>query len=110
MLSGCGVRKMGTASLFPPVRRVDLRKVAQAKTGRQSPFFAILALLAVAAGTAAGQPALTAIQDVLYRADGTRFTGTMFLRYDSFLAGDTSNLSLLYTSPSPRDRQNLVCR
>jgi|SRR5665213_124213 len=93
MLSGCGVRKMGTASLFPPVRRVDLRKVAQAKTGRQSPFFAILALLAVAAGTAAGQPALTAIQDVLYRADGTRFTGTMFIRYDSFLAGDTSNIA-----------------
>ena len=93
MLSGCGVRKKGTASLFPPVRRVDLRKVAEAKTGRQSPFFAILALLAVAAGTAAGQPALTTIQDILYRADGTRFTGTMFIRYNSFLAGDTSNIA-----------------
>ena len=93
MLSGCGVRKKGTASLFPPVRRVDPRKVAEAKTGRQSPFFAILALLAVAAGTAAAQPALTSIQDILYRADGTRFTGTMFITYNSFQAGDTSDIA-----------------
>jgi hypothetical protein len=93
MLSRCGVRKKGTASLFPPVRRVDLRKVAEAKTGRQSTFFGILALLAVAAGTAAGQPALTSIQDILYRADGTRFTGTMFITYNSFQAGDTSDIA-----------------
>jgi hypothetical protein len=53
-----------------------------------------LALLAAGAiGTAAGQPALTAIQDTLYRADGTRFTGTVFIRYNSFLAGDTSNIA-----------------
>ena len=52
-----------------------------------------LALLAGAIGIAAGQPALTTIQDVLYRADGTRFTGTMFIRYNSFLAGDTSNIA-----------------
>ena len=53
-----------------------------------------LALLAAGAmGIAAGQPALTTIQDVLYRADGTRFTGTMFIRYNSFLAGDTSNIA-----------------
>jgi hypothetical protein len=53
-----------------------------------------LALLVGAAiGTAAGQPALTTIQDVLYRADGTRFAGTMFIRYNSFLAGDTSNIA-----------------
>jgi len=53
-----------------------------------------LALLAAGAiGTAAGQPALTTIQDILYRADGTRFTGTMFIRYNSFLAGDTSNIA-----------------
>src|SRR5512142_3466674 len=50
-------------------------------------------LVAGAIGTAAGQPALTSIQDVLYRADGTRFTGTMFIRYNSFLAGDTSNIA-----------------
>ena len=47
-----------------------------------------LALLAAGAiGTAAGQPALTTIQDILYRADGTRFTGTMFIRYNSFPGG-----------------------
>jgi len=53
-----------------------------------------LALLAASAiGTLAGQPALTTIQDVLYRADGTRFTGTMFIRYNSFQGGDTSNIA-----------------
>jgi hypothetical protein len=53
-----------------------------------------LALLAAGAiGTVAGQPALTTIQDTLYRADGTRFTGTMFIRYSSFLAGDNSNIA-----------------
>ena len=53
-----------------------------------------VALLAAGAiAIAAGQPALTAIQDVLYRADGARFTGTMFITYSSFLAGDTSNIA-----------------
>jgi hypothetical protein len=50
-------------------------------------------LVAGAIGTAVAQPALTTIQDVLYRADGTRFTGTMFIKYNSFLAGDTSNIA-----------------
>jgi hypothetical protein len=50
-------------------------------------------LVAGAIGTAAGQPALTTVQDILYRANGTRFTGTMFIRYNSFLAGDTSNIA-----------------
>lgn len=45
------------------------------------------------AGDAAAQPALTTIQDILYRADGTRFNGTMFIRWNSFLAGDTSNVA-----------------
>ena len=39
------------------------------------------------------QPALTTIQDTLYRADGTRFSGTMFIIYSSFQAGDTSNIA-----------------
>ncbi len=51
-------------------------------------------LLAIAAaGMAYGQPALTTIQDVLYRADGTRFTGTLFIQYNSFQSGDTSNIA-----------------
>jgi hypothetical protein len=51
------------------------------------------ALWLIAAGMAAGQPALTTIQDILYRADGTRFSGTMFITYSSFQAGDTSNIA-----------------
>ena len=35
-------------------------------------------LVIAAAGMALGQPALTTIQDILYRADGTRFNGTDF--------------------------------
>lgn len=48
--------------------------------------------LLLAAGLVYGQPALTTIQDILYRADGTRFSGTMFIHWQSFLAGDTSNV------------------
>jgi hypothetical protein len=52
------------------------------------------ALLVMAvAGVAAGQPALTTIQDIIYRADGTRFNGTMFIDYSSFQGGDTSNIA-----------------
>lgn len=51
------------------------------------------ALLVAAAGMAAGQPALTTIQDILYRADGTRYNGTMFITWSSFQAGDTSNIA-----------------
>ncbi len=40
-----------------------------------------------------GQPALTTIQDIIYRADGTRFFGTMFVSWTSFQAGDTSNIA-----------------
>lgn len=47
----------------------------------------------VVTGLAAGQPALTTIQDTLYRADGTRFTGTIFITWNSFQAGDTSNIA-----------------
>ena len=36
-----------------------------------------LVMLLVAAGVACGQPALTTIQDILYRADGTRFRDSL---------------------------------
>src|ERR1700719_1636760 len=53
-----------------------------------------LALLwLLAAGLAAGQTALTTIRDILYRADGSRFSGTIFITWDSFLAGDTSSIA-----------------
>jgi hypothetical protein len=52
-----------------------------------------IVLLVAAAGLAQAQPALTTVQDILYRADGTRFSGTMFISWNSFLAGDTSNIA-----------------
>lgn len=42
---------------------------------------------------AQAQPALTAINDILYRADGTRFNGTMYIAWNAFQAGDTSNIA-----------------
>jgi len=50
-------------------------------------------LLAAAAGWAAAQPALTTIQDVLYRADGTRFSGTVNIRWNSFLSNGNINVA-----------------
>lgn len=49
------------------------------------------------AATLAGMPALaapplTTIQDTLYKADGTRFSGTLTIRWKSFLAGDNSDI------------------
>jgi hypothetical protein len=37
-----------------------------------------------------GAPPLTTIQDVLYKADGTRFNGTAFIEWKSFEAADSS--------------------
>src|SRR5579872_764154 len=42
---------------------------------------------------AGAQPALTTIQDILYRADGTRFNGTLYITYNSFLTGDAQNIA-----------------
>src|SRR6266849_1164517 len=50
-------------------------------------------LLLGAAALLTGQPALTSIRDTLYRADGTRFNGTLFITWSSFQAGDTSNIA-----------------
>jgi hypothetical protein len=52
---------------------------------------ALLAALGI--GMATAQPALTTVQDILYRADGTRFTGTMNIVYNSFLSGGGSNVA-----------------
>ncbi len=61
--------------------------------GKMTGWKTLAVIAAVVTGTAAGQPALTSIQDVLYRADGTRFTGTMTITYQSFSGGDTSNIA-----------------
>jgi hypothetical protein len=39
-------------------------------------------------------PPLTTIQDVLYKADGTRFNGTLLIRWSSFEASDTSAIAM----------------
>ena len=36
------------------------------------------------------QPSLTTIQDILYRADGTRFTGSVTVKWKPFLSGSSS--------------------
>lgn len=41
----------------------------------------------------AAQPALTTIQDILYTADGNRFNGLVTIAWQSFEAGDTSNIA-----------------
>jgi len=50
-------------------------------------------LLVAAAAMAGAQPALTTIQDILYLADGLRFNGEIFISWNSFQAGDTSNIA-----------------
>jgi hypothetical protein len=47
----------------------------------------------IGAGMVAAQPALTTIQDILYRADGTRFSGTLFITWSSFTSGDAANVA-----------------
>src|SRR5580704_9087678 len=49
--------------------------------------------LIIGAGVAEAQPALTTIQDILYRADGMRYNGTMFITWSSFVSGDASNIA-----------------
>jgi len=41
----------------------------------------------------AAQPALTTIQDILYTADGNRFNGLVTITWQSFEAGDGSNIA-----------------
>jgi len=50
-------------------------------------------LVMAAAAMTQAQPALTTIQDILYRADGSRFNGEIFISWNAFTAGDTSNIA-----------------
>jgi hypothetical protein len=50
-------------------------------------------MILAAAAMMQAQPALTTIQDILYRADGTRFNGEIFISWNAFQAGDTSNIA-----------------
>jgi hypothetical protein len=57
-----------------------------ARTGR------VVAALILAAMSVRAQPPLTIIQDTLYKADGTRFNGILMISWNSFEAGDLSNI------------------
>src|SRR5260370_17237119 len=53
-------------------------------------FFAAVVLRAAPAW---GGPPVTTIQDVLYKADGTRFNGTLTITWKSFEASDQSAIA-----------------
>ena len=48
---------------------------------------------ALLASSALAAPPLTTIQDVLYKADGTRFNGTVTISWTSFQASDQSAIA-----------------
>src|ERR1039458_1646992 len=48
---------------------------------------------ALLASSALAAPPLTTIQDVLYKADGTRFNGTVTINWSSFTAADQSAIA-----------------
>jgi hypothetical protein len=54
--------------------------------------FALIAILAAAVRIASAAPALTQIQDTLYKADGNRFDGVAQIEWKSFVAADGSEV------------------
>src|SRR5438067_1494875 len=57
------------------------------------------ALLAVSlAGPILGGPVLTTIQDVIYRAGGTPYSGLVTITWTAFEAGDTSKIATQYVT------------
>jgi hypothetical protein len=66
-----------------------------------------MAAAALLAGTgpegATAAPALATIQDVLYKADGTRFNGTLTISWNSFQAADNSAIVTQSTTVKVQD-------
>jgi len=56
------------------------------RTGR------LVGAVILAAASLAAVPQLTTIQDVLYKADGTKFNGLLIISWNSFEANDLSNI------------------
>ncbi len=48
------------------------------------------AIMVALASAASATPALTTVQDVLYKADGSRFYGTLSITWNNFQAGDNT--------------------
>ena len=66
------------------------------EVGRRVPHFMIkrsILTAALLALSALAAPPLTTIQDVLYKADGTRFNGTVTIGWTSFQASDQSDIA-----------------
>jgi hypothetical protein len=49
-----------------------------------------VATVVALAGVGSAAPALTTIEDILYRADGTRFNGTLTITWSNFQSGDSN--------------------
>ena len=60
-------------------------------------------LISLGAVTAPAAPPLTTIQDVLYKADGTRFNGTLTISWNSFAAVDNSSIVMQSTTVKVQD-------
>ncbi|MDQ6677317.1 MAG: GDSL-type esterase/lipase family protein [Acidobacteriota bacterium] len=54
----------------------------------------LLAISLAVSGLVLAQPSVTTIQDTVYKADGTRFTGTAVINWNTFDAGDTSKIGM----------------
>ena len=54
----------------------------------------LLAISLFTAGFLLAQPSVTTIQDTIYKADGSRFTGTAVVNWNTFEAGDTTNIGM----------------
>ena len=67
------------------MKRTSLQKLAT-RTGR------LVGAVLLAIASAAAVPRLTTIQDVLYKADGTKFNGLLIISWNSFEADDLSNI------------------
>jgi hypothetical protein len=67
------------------VKQTSLGKLAT-RTGR------LVGAIILAAASAAAVPRLTTVQDVLYKADGTKFNGLLIISWNSFEANDLSNI------------------
>jgi len=61
-------------------------------------FSTTLSALLLLASAAAAAPPITTIQDVLYKADGTRFNGQVSISWSSFEAPDQSAIATQVTT------------
>src|SRR5438067_1106917 len=78
----------------PGMGRWRIRSRVQRPQGDEMQSHIRAALLALACtALASAQPALTTIQDTLYRADGSRFSGTLFINWNSFVSGSGANVA-----------------